>query len=83
VKCLKEKDFNGMRKFVNENLDSDPTTLIRLLFDNLEKHLEPISFASIILILADYQYKSSFVADHEINLTAMLITIMSEAIFKK
>lgn len=82
IKHLKEKNFTSMRKFVNENLDSDPNYIIRSLFTNLDKHLEPISFASIILILADYQYKSAFVADHELNLTAMLIMIMSEAIFK-
>jgi len=83
IKFLKAKDFNSMRKFVNENLDNDSATFIRLLYDNLERHLEPISYASTILTLAEYQYKSALVTDQEINMTAMLIMIMSEAVFKK
>ena len=35
-----------------------------------------------ILILADYQYKSAFVADQEINMTACLTEIMVECEFK-
>lgn len=83
IKSLKEKDFPGMRKWVNENLDSEPNIIVRLVFDNLEEYLEPSSIPTAIVILADYSYKSAFVTDQEINLTAMLINIMSECMFKK
>lgn len=82
MKSLKEKNFSFMRKWVNENLDSDPNTVIRIVFDNLEDHLEPSSIPQAILTLADYSYKNSFVADHELNLTAMFVMIMAECVFK-
>jgi hypothetical protein len=34
------------------------------------------------LIIADYQYKSAFVADQEINLVACLTELMSQVKFK-
>jgi DNA polymerase III delta prime subunit len=83
VNSLRMKDFTGMRKWVNENLDSEPNVIVRLVFDNLEAYLEPSSIPTAIVILADYSYKSAFVADQEINLTAMFINIMSECLFKK
>lgn len=79
---LKKKDFAGMRKWVNENLDSDPTQIIRVLFDSIEDHLQPASIPQAIIILADYSYKSAFVADHELNLSAMLIMLMAECLWK-
>jgi DNA polymerase III delta prime subunit len=83
ITSLRTKDFTGMRKWVNENLDSEPNVIVRLVFDNLENYLEPSSIPTAIVILADYSYKSAFVADQEINLTAMFINIMSECLFKK
>jgi DNA polymerase III delta prime subunit len=83
ITSLREKDFNGMRKWVNENIDSESSDIIRLVFDNLEGSLEPSSIPTAIVILADYSYKSAFVADQEINLTAMFVNIMAECLFKK
>jgi DNA polymerase III delta prime subunit len=82
MKDIKEKNFGGMRKWVAENLDSDPNTVIRLLFDSLEDYLIPASIPQAILILADFQYKAAFVADQEINMTAMLTNIMAECTFR-
>jgi hypothetical protein len=81
--ALRGKDFPGMRKWVNENLDSDASAIVRLIFDNLENHLEPSSIPTAIVILADYSYKAAFVADQEINITAMFVNIMAECLFKR
>ena len=82
MKFMKEKDFTGVRKWVVENLDNDPVQIFRKLYDNLYEHLTPHSIPQSILVIADYQYKSAFVADAEINLTACLIEIMMECSFK-
>jgi DNA polymerase III delta prime subunit len=82
IASLKSKDFGGMRKWVNENLDSDPSSIVRQIFDALEDHLETTSIPTCIVILAEYSYKAAFVVDQEINLTAMFIHIMSECRFK-
>jgi replication factor C small subunit len=43
--------------------------------------MKPQSIPQAVLILADYQYKAAFVADHEINTVACLTEIMVECEF--
>ena len=82
VKLLKEKRFSDMRKWVVQNLDKDPSSLFSSIYDILYKSLQPQSVPAAVLTIADYQYKSAFVADHEINLVACLSQIMAECKFK-
>ena len=77
-KCLKEKDFPKVRKWVVENLDNDPTLLFRSIYDNCYSSLDGPGIAAAVLILAKYQYQSGFVADQEINTLACLTEIMLE-----
>jgi DNA polymerase III delta prime subunit len=82
TKSLKEKDFTSMRKWVTNNLDNDPKTILRKIYDSLYDLLKPDSIAPAVLILSKYQYQSAFVADQEINLVACLIEFMVECEFK-
>ena len=82
VKLLKEKRFTDMRKWVIQNLDQDPSSLFTAIYDILYKSLHPQSVPAAVLTIADYQYKSAFVADHEINMVACLTQIMAECKFK-
>ena len=79
---LKEKEFGNMRKWVANNLDNDPTRIYRKIYDTLYERLEPASVPQLVLIIADYQYKSAFVSDQEINLLACMTEIMSNVRFK-
>lgn len=80
--ALKEKKFNDVKKWVTLNLDSDPVSILRKVYDNLSDIMEKPSIAAAVLIIAEYQYKSAFVADQEINLLACLTQIMLECEFK-
>ena len=82
IKLLKEKRFGDMRKWAIQNLDTDPSSLFSNIYEVLYKHLEPKSIPQAVLTIADYQYKSAFVADHEINLVACLTEIMAQCKFK-
>ncbi len=75
VKSLKAKDFAAIRKWTATH-DLDPTALYRKLYDSLYQVLKPESVPQAVLLLADYQYKGSFVADPEIHLTALLTELM-------
>jgi DNA polymerase III delta prime subunit len=79
---LKDKDFNGMRKWVIQNLDKEPSSLFSSIYDNLYEYLEPKSIPQAVLIIAGYQYKAAFVADQEINMVACLTEIMAGCKFK-
>ena len=79
---LKTKDFSKVRKWVVDNLDNDPSVLIRSIYDAVYTHLEGSGIAAAVLIIAKYQYQSGFVADQEINMLACLTEIMVECQFK-
>ena len=79
---LKNKEFSDMRKWVVQNLDNDPVKIFRKIYDTLYQSLEPSTIPIAILIIADYQYKSAFVADQEINLVACLTELMDRVKFK-
>ena len=81
-KLMKEKNFTEVRKWVALNHDGDTTKIFRELFDKSPTMLDAASIPQLILILADYQYKASFVADHEINLMACLTEIMGGCKFQ-
>lgn len=79
---MKKKEFTNVRKWVVDNLDNDPTRLFRQLYDNLYNYVDAGSIPHVVVILGEYQYKSAFVADQEINLMACLTEIMGAAKFK-
>ena len=82
MSSLKLKDFKKMRQWVSNNIDSDPAALFRKMYDNMNEYVEPNSIPQMVLILADYQYKNSFVADHELNLVACCTELMAGVKFK-
>ena len=82
VSAMKQKDFTEVRKWIGKNSDTDTTSLFRQLYDTCNSTLEPASIPSLVLILADYQYKAAFVADHELNNMAAMTEIMAQCKFK-
>ena len=82
ISALKEKNFTKVKKWVAMNIDNDVVSLYRKIYDALYPKLEGSAIAAMVLIIAEYQYKSAFVADQEINLLAALTQIMLECNFK-
>ncbi len=81
-KNLKEKNFPEVRKWCVNNLDNDPSVLLRRIYDGCYDSLDGPGIAAAVLIIAKYQYQSAFVADQEINMLACLTEIMVECEFK-
>jgi len=79
---LKAKDFKSIRSWVANNLDNDPSQLYRKIYDTLYDSVQPQTIPHMVMAVADYQYKSAFVADQEINMQAFMIEIMSQVQFK-
>ncbi|SVB67067.1 uncharacterized protein METZ01_LOCUS219921 [marine metagenome] len=82
MKDLKSKNFKSMRKWVTDNIDVESSKLFRIIYDNMVEYVSPTSVPQLVLILADYSYKDSFVADHELNVVACMTEIMSQIKFK-
>jgi DNA polymerase III delta prime subunit len=79
---LKDKNFKSIRQWVADNIDLEPAALFRKIYDNMSDYVKPQSIPQLVLILADYQYKNSFVADHELNFVACLTECMANVEFK-
>ena len=80
--CMKNKEFTNVRKWVVDNLDNDPVHLLRSIYDNLYEYVDGSTIPHCVVVLGEYQYKSAFVADQEINIMACLTEIMGRAKFK-
>lgn len=80
-KHIKGKDFKKMRQWVVNNMDVEPASVFRGIYDTMEEYVEPSSIPQLVLILADYQHKNAFVADHELNLVACLTECMANVKF--
>lgn len=79
---LKNKEFSEMRKWVALNIDNDPVQLFRTIYDGAYDYVKKGSIPQLVLHIADYQYKSAFVADQEINMVAFLTEVMMNCEFE-
>tara|TARA_B110000238_G_C16141007_1_gene446265 strand:- start:1852 stop:2790 length:939 start_codon:yes stop_codon:yes gene_type:complete len=79
---LKQKDFKKMRNWVVNNIDTDASAIFRGIYDIMSDKVAPQSIPQLVLLLADYQYKNAFVADHELNVVACLTEVMANVEFQ-
>ena len=80
--ALKAKDFKKMRTWVANNVDVDTSAIFRHIYDNMYTKIDASSIPQLVLILADYQYKAAFVADHELNMVACMTEVMAGVEFR-
>lgn len=80
--ALKAKDFKKMRTWVANNIDVDTAAIFRHMYDSMYERIDTGSIPQLVLILADYQYKAAFVADHELNMVACMTEVMAGVEFK-
>ena len=82
VRSLKNKEFTIVRKWVVDNINNDPVTVMRKLYDVLYDNLKGASVPEAVLIIAKYSRDIHLVPDQEINLLACLTEIMMSCEFK-
>ena len=80
--ALKRQEFTNVRKWIVNNLDNDPVRIYRRIYDSLYDNIDKSTIPHAVIILAEYSYKSAFVADQEINLLACFTEIMAQVKFK-
>ena len=69
--------FTNIRQLIADSSVKDFTSLYKHLYDNLDSYATG-HIAGVILILAESQYKDSFVVDKEIHISSMFIQIINE-----
>jgi DNA polymerase III delta prime subunit len=78
---MKDCNFKEVRRWSALNSNDDMSMIFRQLYDEFPKVLISNTLPSSIILLAEYQFKSNFSVDQEINLVACLTQIMSECKF--
>ncbi len=79
---LKNKNFSKMREWVVHHGDADPERFFRKLYDGMYQWMKPETIPTVVVTLAEYQYKACFVADQEINIVACLTELMANEVCK-
>lgn len=82
IETLKTKEWKKMRVWVVNNIDQDASTIFRKLYETLLDKVQQAHLPQLVLLLNDYQYKSAFGVDQEVNLVACLTEIMAAVEFK-
>jgi len=77
VKPDRKQLFTNIRQLIADSGVKDYTALYKHLYDNLDSFATG-HIAGVILVLAESQYKDTFVVDKEINIMSMFIQIINE-----
>lgn len=75
---IKTKDFDGVRKWLYETNYSQEE-IFRALYRGMNTHINPKAIPSVIVILADYQFKADRAIIPQVNILACIVEIMNEA----
>ena len=82
LSSLKKKEFTNVKNWVVQNMDNDPSMVMRKIYDSIYNVLKPPSIPEAVLIMAKYMRDITLVPDQEINLLACLTEIMMSCEFK-
>ena len=80
--ALKNNEFTNVRKWIVNNMDSNTNNLFRIIYDSLYDYVDKSTIPHAVIIIGDYSYKSTFVADQEINMLACMTELMGAVKFK-
>lgn len=75
--ALRERDFPMARKWVGQNIDTDDTHAFSTVWEWLVEHAKPACLPAMVVTLNDYQHKSAFCPDKQLNFTACLVDVMA------
>lgn len=82
INILKAKNFTEMRKWVAKNSDVEAQILFRRLYDIASDSMEPGCIPQLVMLLADYGFKSVHSIDQEILIAAALTEVMANVTWK-
>lgn len=80
--AMRTKNFTDVRKWVGKNADASSNDIFRTFYDKAVDLFDPNSIPQLVLILSEYDYRSAFVADKELNVMAALTEVMGQLRFK-
>lgn len=87
LKAVKERDLGACRQWAADNADIDTATLFSDIYNKFYYEVKvtddnPANVLNLIQMVADYQYKSAFAANQEINTMGLIASMMAQLEFK-
>lgn len=79
---LKKQDFNALRKWVIVHEDMDATAFYRMLAEQCPRYVVDENLPEVIITLGDYNGRSGWCADQQLNSLAVLTELMANGRFK-
>ncbi len=76
IGLLKAKKFTSIRKWVTDHSNVEQDHIFDMLYKKSVDYINPSSLPELILLIGEYSYKSSFVPNKEINLTAFFTSVI-------
>lgn len=83
INSVKLKDFQGIRKWVQDNSSDEPSHIFRKIYDTSFELLIPQRVPFLITLIGKYQYQAAFALDQEINLMSFFAEVMLENIYNE
>lgn len=81
VKAMASKNFKDVRQWCAENAKNDLANTYTMLYNELNKYIEPKSRPEAIITIADYQKYDATVPDKEIHICALATELMMSCSF--
>ena len=82
LSSLKKKEFTNVKNWVVQNMDNDPSMVMRKIYDSIYGVMKPASIPEAVLIIAKYMRDIQVVPDQEVNMLACLTEIMMSCEFR-
>ena len=82
LSSLKKKEFTNVKNWVVQNMDNDPSMVMRKIYDSIYGVMKPASIPEAVLIIAKYMRDIQIVPDQEVNMLACLTEIMMSCEFR-
>lgn len=81
ITALKDKNLAQVREWVVENLDNDVDRIWRKLYDGMKDFIKPNSIPQFIAHIGEFQFRTSFVSDPEIQLVHFFTLVIADIEF--
>jgi DNA polymerase III delta prime subunit len=80
--AIKNKDFKGLRKWLTAHEDMDEVAFYRMLSEQVVKRIDSSCLTEAIILMADYNARSGYAADKQLNNLAVLVELMKGGVWQ-
>jgi len=81
-KAIKARNYKDARTWIGQYADIDPSKFYRAVFDWMHENAQESTLPTLIILIADYQYKHLNAIDPHVHMAAFILEMMHNGQFK-